>query len=117
MLAPALCQKALDISLTVQSTHIPNDLGLGVYRITEQALLNASVHGQASKCSVKLAQDSNNDFVLSVTNNGLPLPENRSSGSGTAVIESWVRKFHGSWSLENNSGETLLRAKFPVTTQ
>jgi signal transduction histidine kinase len=110
-------RKALDISLTVQTTYIPNDLGLGVYRITEQALLNASVHGQASKCSVKLAQDPNNDFVLSVTNNGLPLPANRSSGSGTAVIESWVRKFHGSWSLESNSGETLLRVKFPVTTQ
>jgi len=109
-------RKTLDISLNVKSTYIPNDLGLGVYRIIEQALLNASVHGQASKCSVKLIQNSNNDFVLSVTNNGLPLPNNRSSGSGTAVIESWVRKLHGSWSLESNSGETLLRAKFPTTT-
>lgn len=110
-------REALDASLDVSATSIPNDLGLGLYRITEQALLNAALHGQASKCSVKVIWDSNNDLVLTVTNNGLPVPEYRTSGTGSAVIESWVQKFDGRWTLESSSGETLLKAKFPVTSR
>ena len=110
-------REALDISLDISATPIPNNLGLGLYRITEQALLNAALHGQASKCSVKVIRDSNNDLVLTVTNNGLPVPEYRTSGTGSAVIESWVQKFHGRWTLQSNSGETLLKAKFPVTSR
>jgi signal transduction histidine kinase len=108
-------RETLDISLNVSATFIPNELGLCLYRITEQALLNAALHGQASKCSVRVIQESNN-FVLSVTNNGLSVPEHRTSGTGSAVIESWVRKFDGSWTIESQSGETALRAKFPVFT-
>ena len=110
-------REALDISLDVSAAPVPNNLGLCLYRITEQALLNAALHGQASKCSVKVIQDSNNELVLSVTNDGLPVPEYRTSGTGSAVIESWVQKFHGSWTLQSSSGETLLRAKFPVITK
>ena len=106
-------REALEISVDIKAAFIPNGLGLCIYRITEQALLNAALHGKATQCSVKVTQDSNKDFVLTVSNNGLPLPNDRSSGSGTAVIESWVRKLDGSWSLESSSVETLLTAKFP----
>ena len=110
-------REALDISLEVSAAPIPHNLGLCLYRITEQALLNAALHGQASRCSVKVIRDSNNDFVLTVTNDGLPVPEYRTSGTGSAVIESWVQKFHGRWTLQSNSGETLLKAKFPETSR
>ena len=108
-------REALDISIEVASPNIPNDLALGIYRITEQALLNAALHGQATRCSVKVISNTNYDAVLTVTNNGLPVPEYRTSGTGSAVIESWVQKFQGRWTLQSNSGETVLTAIFPST--
>jgi len=107
-------RNAISISLEIKTLSIPNETALGVYRIIEQAILNAALHGQASKCSVQVIQGSNNDLVLTVTNNGLPIPEVRASGTGSAVIESWVQKFHGRWTLESANGETALTATLQI---
>jgi len=84
---------------------------LAVYRILEQALLNAAVHGRASDVAVSIR--SNGDGVeLNVSDNGSGVNENPAPGRGAAVISGWTAMFHGDWSVAPGpSGGTVLRAR------
>lgn len=108
-------RNAMEIKLTVEATGIPIEIALGVYRITEQAILNAAIHGSAKTCQISIEIDTSNHLKLSISNDGVPLPASRVSGTGTALIESWVQKLKGSWSLESTSGKTVLTATLPIS--
>lgn len=87
---------------------------LAIYRIIEQGLLNAAVHGHAAHCTVEISTN-NGCLIITVLNDGHPLaPDQNASGSGTAVIDAWTSQFSGEWSLTmNESAYVILRAKIP----
>lgn len=87
------------------------DEQLAAYRIVEQALLNAAVHGKASTCRVTVEAGSDGVLRVKVTNDGAPLPRDRASGAGTAVIDAWVERCDGSWSLTQEHGTVILDAR------
>ena len=78
---------------------------LAIYRIVDQALLNAAVHAQATQLRVEVSRP-NGWFVVTVSDNGIGLPPNRRPGLGTTIINTWVRATGGSWSLENSASGT-----------
>jgi len=108
-------RNSMQISMSVEATGIPNEMALGVYRIVEQALLNAAVHGKAHTCQVVVSIDLASKLILTISNYGVPLPASRVNGTGTALIESWVQKLNGSWSLESENGKTVLTAMVPLS--
>jgi signal transduction histidine kinase len=108
-------RNSMEISLEIEALSIPNDLALGVYRIVEQALLNAAVHGKAPTCQVAISLDPGTGLILTISNDGIPLSTSRVNGTGTALIESWVQKLKGSWSLESANGKTVLTATLPIS--
>lgn len=64
---------------------------LGLYRICEQALLNALVHGPAKNANVAITFNQSGAIELSVSDDGPGvIIEGTKSGVGTAIIESWV---------------------------
>lgn len=87
---------------------------LGLYRITEQALLNAVKHGQACHASVTAASDAAG-IRLIIENDGRTYASaNSTPGNGTAVIASWCSTLGGSWSLEpRGTGGAVLIATLP----
>lgn len=87
-----------------------NDHALAIYRICEQALLNAAAHGQATECAITVTQPTSKVIALEVRNDGLDLSVTHAPGAGSAIIEAWVSRFNGSWSLSHESGQTILRA-------
>lgn len=90
-------------------------LRLGVYRIVEQALLNAAAHGQASEVAVT-AGVQDDQLLLTVTDDGLGLgSEPTTPGSGSAVIDAWTAALGGEWGLEGAGLGTVLWARFPLT--
>ena len=91
------------------------DEQLATYRIVEQALLNAAVHGKASTCRVQVEVRSESALRVTVTNDGAPLPGVLMSGAGTAVIDAWVERCDGSWSLTQEHGEVVLDARLGVS--
>jgi len=64
---------------------------LGVYRICEQALLNALVHGPAKMANVALTSNLSGAIELIISDDGPGvILEETHPGVGTAIIESWV---------------------------
>lgn len=91
-------QVKLDLDKTSGSPWLPERLKLAVYRIVEQALLNAAAHGKASRvsCTLRVA---GGKIQISITNDGTPPPSNLEAGAGFAVIQSWVELYSGEWRL------------------
>ena len=86
----------------LQRLHLGDDIttATGLYRICEQGLLNAAIHGHAAQCSIDISLNANDDFELVLHDNGVGL--NGSSikpGMGSTVIAAWVESLNGQWSL------------------
>lgn len=103
---------AIDVRVN-QNASISKDQRLAVYRIVEQALLNAATHALASKVSIQI-DSFEKDVFIEVTNNGAPLPEQIVPGSGFAIIDNWVNLYSGSWSLDQRDGHTIFHAELAL---
>jgi len=78
---------------------------LGAYRIIEQGLLNAFIHGPAKNVFVSIATDEggSTEIVISDDGPGSDL-EFVDSGVGTAVIDSWVSILKGKKTVDTVPG-------------
>ena len=74
------------------------DLLTAIYRVTEQALLNAASHGNASRVDVALAMPRSGDLSLTVSDDGRGLPRGELvPGSGTAIMDAWCAVVGAEW--------------------
>lgn len=103
----------LYMRLATPLTDIEEDhFGIGIYRIIEQAFINSLIHGKATECEVTISEDVEN-LMLVITNNGNPIDVNHiTQGHGFAVIDGWVSKLKGKWTISNEKGQVQLEARF-----
>ena len=86
----------------------------GIYRICEQGLLNAAVHGRASECLIQLTRTSRDKITLVLSDNGVGMQcASLQPGMGMTVISAWVEALDGQWSLEPATSGMTLIATFP----
>ena len=71
-----------------------------VYRIVEEAVANAEKKSSTSRIVADIRIESE-EIRLSVRDNGSPILKNTKPGLGLSVIDAYVKKFDGSFSLEN----------------
>lgn len=91
-----------------------SDVLLGCYRIVEQALLNAAVHGQAQRCWVEIRRHPDEISVI-VDDNGAGMSEDPRGGVGTALTTTRMRLLNGTWSRTNRpEGGVRFSAQIPV---
>ena len=83
------------------SSHEHHDVGLAVYRVVEQCLLNAAVHGHARNSDVWISTAEPGEVQVRIVNDGSPVAVGRTPGAGAAIINAWVAIFDGSWSITN----------------
>ena len=87
----------------------------GLYRICEQGLLNAAIHGYATECSIQFTLTSHDELVLRLTDNGIGLQgKSVQPGMGSTVISAWVESLQGTWSLEPGVIGLTLTAAIPI---
>jgi len=85
-----------------------------IYRICEQGLLNAAIHGNATECSIEVTRTSGDKLVLHLNDDGFGIQEDTlKPGMGTTVISAWVEALGGQWSLQPSPSGTTLMATFP----
>lgn len=105
------------MKITINATGVDysrlKTMGLALYRITEQVLLNAAVHGAAKNIEMELNQTNKQSLTLVITNDGAPLNSRTlNQGTGTAIIDTWVANLNGSWAMSlNDRGVTEFRAQ------
>jgi signal transduction histidine kinase len=87
----------------------------GLYRICEQGLLNAAIHGHATECLIQVTLTSRDQLVLRLTDNGVGLQGKPvQPGMGSTVIAAWVESLRGDWSLEQGAVGVVLTATIPA---
>lgn len=106
------------LQLDEPSSSLNPDKGLAIYRICEQTLLNAALHGKAKHCTIRTSFEGNGNTSITIDNDGILLPDGKAqSGGGTAVIDAWVSRFAGTWTLANTDEKTVrMNAQLPEKT-
>jgi len=112
---------AMDVSINISDSvsrrigESQNDTrATGLYRICEQGLLNAAIHGVATECVIQVTLTPRDEFVLHLSDNGIGAQgEMLQPGMGMTVISAWVEALGGQWSLQPSPSGTTLMATFP----
>ena len=101
----------VDDAIEDQRADLGPELPLAVYRIVEQALLNAVTHGPAQRVDIDVSM-SLDHLVITVRDDGQGISSaTQGTGLGSAVIETWTRELNGSWSLDStHDGGAVLTA-------
>ena len=85
-----------------------------VYRIVEEAIANAEKKSSTSRIVADIRIESE-EIRLSVRDNGSPILKNTKPSLGLSVIDAYVKKFDGSFSLENIADGVELIALLPYS--
>lgn len=102
-----------DFALAVERRHLP--ALLAAYRLCEQSLLNAAIHGRARACRICIGVDGNT-LAVTIVDDGIGPATDRAPGLGTFVNDTWAGILGGSWSMGSRaSGGTEVIARFPLT--
>ena len=93
----------------------PKEL-LGAFRIVEQSLINALMHGPATQVLISLKTNESGTSELSVSDNGPGMDfTNVTGGTGTAIIDSWVGILEGKKTVDTVPGHGYrLVVNFPA---
>lgn len=93
----------------------PRDLLVAIYRVTEQAILNAAAHGQAARIDVSLGISTPGVLTLTINDDGRGLPSAPLvRGAGSAIMDAWCTVAHGSWRWLPTDRGTRLEASFSL---
>ena len=108
----ALVQPLLDVYKASMKVSVKSDqieyssvkhIALAIYRIVEQVLLNATVHGHARNATVAFRIE-DSSIRLTISNDGKPIDvEAKAFGTGTAIIDTWVSSLEGEWKIALNA--------------
>lgn len=100
----------IDPHLASRTSTSQDQVLLGCFRIVEQALLNAAVHGRARNCHVHI-DAAGSSLLLSVQDDGIGLGTVGPPGLGSALTTTWSSMLGGSWSREGaEGGGSVVRA-------
>lgn len=97
----------------VAKEQLPKYIQHQLYRITQEAITNAVRHGRASNITVELKIDQDT-YMLSVVNDGNPMPETIESGLGLKLMQHRTQQLGGvlSWRKTAN-GLTEMDCRIP----
>jgi signal transduction histidine kinase len=97
----------MEVSLQIDSASEKLDSAvlLGVFRIVEQSILNALVHGPANRVQISVTTNSQyfTDIIVSDDGPGVTV-ESATAGIGTAIIDSWVGILNGRKEINSAPG-------------
>jgi len=96
---------AVELMVDDAAQALNDQVRLGIYRIVEQSLLNALLHGPAKRVLVTLSIADPSVIRLEVSDDGPGLAlDSGSVGVGTAIIDSWVGILNGLKEIDSAPG-------------
>lgn len=98
--------EAMDLDRSVLGSGLP----LAVYRIVEQALLNAVVHASATRIDVRVTRTPVG-CTVTIADDGVGVSPEAEGGLGSTLVTTWTRAMQGEWHWEagrEGRGTTLV---------
>lgn len=94
----------------------PGTQALGAFRLIEQSLLNAAVHGRAKEATLRCTADEEGISIV-IADNGRGFDRRTVvDGSGWAIIDAWVGTLGGTWDVVGRTGVgTTVSVRLPFT--
>jgi signal transduction histidine kinase len=93
------------VEIDISSENLSGDVKLGIYRIIEQAILNALMHGPAEVVQISVTTSAEGVAKIVVADDGAGASLNEvSPGVGSAIIDSWVGILGGKRSIDTSPG-------------
>ena len=107
----------MEVSLRIDhlTELLDSEVSLGIFRIVEQAMLNALVHGPANRVQISVTTNAEGvtDIIVSDDGPGVTV-EAATAGVGTTIIDSWVGILNGSKEIDSAPGHGYrLQVTFP----
>ena len=95
----------VSVKIDAATEALGSEVLLGIFRIVEQSILNALVHGPAKRVQISISTDSAGvtDIIISDDGPGVSV-EKIISGLGTSIIDSWVGILNGSKEIDSVPG-------------
>jgi len=105
----------LMLKIDDETEKLDAEVQLGIFRIVEQSMLNALVHGPANRVQISITTNAEGVTEIIVSDDGPGISVNEiSAGVGTAIIDSWVGILNGSKEIDSAPGHGYqLRVTFP----
>lgn len=105
----------IDVDPHVEKSVTDSHRLLGLYRMVEQALMNAAHHGQARSVRVDVREVTPSQIEVQVSDDGRGVGQgNLTSGVGFALFTTWTRSLEGSWQLKAGpTGGSIFSATVP----
>ncbi|GLW97089.1 sensor histidine kinase [Microtetraspora sp. NBRC 16547] len=98
-----------------ETTGLPAAVEVAAYRVVQEALTNVRRHARATRVRVELRRDA--ELRVSVTDDGIGLPEDRRAGVGTSSMRERAAELGGSCVIAAApGGGTAVEARFPLAT-
>ena len=99
----------------IEAARFPRDAEIAMFRIAQEAVNNAIVHGRAKRVDLGLERQAG-EIVMTVTDDGVGFAPARASGKGLGLISMRDRATTagGSISITSRPGETRLEARVPA---
>jgi signal transduction histidine kinase len=110
-------RQSIEVSVQISESieNLDSEIKLGMYRIIEQAMLNALVHGPSTKVLVVISDEVVDLVRIVISDNGPgAILDEVSPGVGSAIIDSWVGILRGRRSIDTAPGHGYrLEVTFP----
>jgi signal transduction histidine kinase len=95
----------VSVKIDAATEALDSEVLLGIFRIVEQSILNALVHGPAKRVQISVSTDSMGVTDITVSDDGPgALVGQITSGLGTSIIDSWVGILNGSKEIDSALG-------------
>jgi PAS domain S-box-containing protein len=106
-----------NLTIDPEEFEVPEDLGLAIFRIFQEAITNIIRHSKATLVKIRLEKN-DNGICLEVKDNGIGInDENLSKNESFGILgmRERVATFGGTIELKGKSGKgTTLKAEFPI---
>ena len=104
---------AYELKIDSEVDNLETEILLGIFRIVEQAVINAITHGPAKKIVISVTRDLLDTVVVDVSDDG-PGSDSMEPGTGTVIIDAWVSILNGEKVVKTKVGSGYaLQVTFP----
>jgi signal transduction histidine kinase len=104
----------VNLEIVREFGRFPADVELSIFRIVQECLTNIHKHSGATTATIRIDTTTANKVLLTVSDNGVGIPQGKTAGIGLAGMRERVLQLGGSFDVQSNRAGTTVSATLPL---